>query len=225
MTVELVTTSTSWNFSAFQTTINRLLHFQLGRGDRSSLTTLFMTLFTWTAESRSFLNNETRIQQFDFERVAKAVRDRFSHLSCEVSPDQCRLAFAEDFTSTLPPDIMRETSMLNIDDSMSFDQVMNIVEIRNERNELRKKKTFDRILASLGPMTVSSVSGSDEHNLIKSNMAEKRMQEEHERCRRNEITAKKNEISRVEMEREILRQRKLAPTSGSLGRSCYIRIE
>ena len=179
-----------------------------------------MALFTWTAESHSFLSNETRIQQFDFERVAEAVRDRFSHLSCEVSPDQCRLAFAEDFTSALLPDVLRETSMLNIDDSMSFDQVMNIVEIRNERNELRKKKTFYKILASLGPITVSSGTISDEHNLIKSNMAEKRMQKEHERCRRNEITAKKNEISRVKIEREILRQRKLEAISGSSGRPC-----
>ena len=172
-----------------------------------------MKLFRWNAESHNFLSSETRIQHFDFERVAKAVRIRYNHLSCEVTPDECRLAYAGEFTEKFLPDMLKETSGLNIDDSMTFDEVMNVVERRNERNELRKKKTFDSILASLGPRVMSSDTESVELDMIKSNIAVKRMKEQNERSKRNEITTKRNEAARLENEREILRQRLFIPES------------
>lgn len=183
-------------------------------------TSLVMKLFHWDAESHNFLSSETRIQQFDFERVAKAVRIRYNHLSCEVTPDECRLAYADEFSEKYLPDMLRETSELNIDDSMSFDEVMSVVERRNERNEMRKQKTFDRILASLGPIVMSSDTESAELDMIKSNIAVKRMKEQNEQSKRNEITTKRVEAARIENERDILRQRLLIPASefrGNLG--------
>jgi hypothetical protein len=184
-------------------------------------TSLVMKLFRWDAESHNFLSSETRIQQFDFERVAKAVRIRYNHLSCEVTPDECRLAYADEFSEKLLPDMLSESSGLNIVDSMSFDEVMNVVERRNERNELRKKKTFDRILASLGPNVTSSNTESVELDMIKSIIAVKRMKEQNEQSKRNEITTKRNEAARLENEREILRQRLFIPASEFRGKSGF----
>ena len=184
-------------------------------------TSLDMKLFRWDAESHNFLSSETRIQQFDFERVAKAVRIRYNHLSCEVTPDECRLAYADDFSEKFLPDMLTETSGLSIDDSMTFDEVMNVVERRNERNELRKKKTFDRILASLGPIVMSSNTESVELDMIKSNIAVKRMKEQNEQSKRNEIATKRNEAARLENEREILRQRLSIPASEFRGKSGF----
>ena len=184
-------------------------------------TSLDMKLFRWDAESHNFLSSETRIQQFDFERVAKAVRIRYNHLSCEVTPDECRLAYADEFSEKFLPDMLTETSGLSIDDSMTFDEVMNVVERRNERNELRKKKTFDRILASLGPIVMSSNTESVELDMIKSNIAVKRMKEQNEQSKRNEIATKRNEAARLENEREILRQRLSIPASEFRGKSGF----
>ena len=184
-------------------------------------TSLDMKLFRWDAASHNFLSSETRIQQFDFERVAKAVRIRYNHLSCEVTPDECRLAYADDFSEKFLPDMLTETSGLSIDDSMTFDEVMNVVERRNERNELRKKKTFDRILASLGPIVMSSNTESVELDMIKSNIAVKRMKEQNEQSKRNEIATKRNEAARLENEREILRQRLSIPASEFRGKSGF----
>lgn len=184
-------------------------------------TSLDMKLFRWDAESHNFLSSETRIQQFDFEIVAKAVRIRYNHLSCEVTPDECRLAYADEFSEKFLPDMLSETSGLSIDDSMTFDEVMNVVERRNERNELRKKKTFDRILASLGPIVMSSNTESVELDMIKSNIAVKRMKEQNEQSKRIEITTKRNEAARLENEREILRKRLFIPASEFRGKSGF----
>jgi hypothetical protein len=184
-------------------------------------TSLDMKLFRWDAESHNFLSSETRIQQFDFERVAKAVRIRYDHLSCEVTPDECRLAYADEFSEKFLPDMLSETSGLSIDDSMTFDEVMNVVERRKERSDLRKKKTFERILASLGPIVMSSNTESVELDMIKSNIAVKRMKEQNEQSKRKEIATKRNEAARLENEREILRKRSIIPASEFRGKSRF----
>lgn len=184
-------------------------------------TSLDMKLFRWDAESHNFLSSETRIQQFDFERVAKAVRIRYDHLSCEVTPDECRLAYADEFSEKFLPDMLSETSGLSIDDSMTFDEVMNVVERRKERSDLRKKKTFERILASLGPIVMSSNTESVELDMIKSNIAVKRMKEQNEQSKRKEIATKRNEAARLENEREILRKRSIIPACEFRGKSRF----
>jgi 5'-3' exonuclease len=180
-----------------------------------------MKLFQWDAESHDFLSSETRIQQFDFEGVAKAVRIRYNHLSCEVTPDECRLAYAAEFSEKFLPDMLSETSGLSIDDSMTFDEVMNVVERRNERNEMRKKKAFERILASLGPIVMSSNTESVELDMMKSNIAVKRMKEQNEQSKINEIATNRNEAARLENERKILRERLFIPAPEFRGKSRF----
>ena len=185
---------------------------------------MIMEEFCWDAESHNFLSNVTKIHQFDFEKVSVAVRERFSfkHFLSDVSAEQCRLAYAQvqaEAEAEADGHPVDERLALDIDDSMSFNQVMDIVEKRNEKNELRKKKAFDRVLVSLGPIIKSTSSESIEIALIKSKIAEAKMQKQHEQSRRNEINANKNEMSRIENEREILRQSKFLPGSGFSGKS------
>lgn len=105
--------------------------------------------FLWTAESHALLQLETRRQKFDFEKVSVIIRNHYNDQLTYLTAKDCRLAYATEYIAQ--PIIEEEAEAIqNIDDSMSFNQIMEMVEIRNERSEKRKEKIFNRVLASLG---------------------------------------------------------------------------
>ena len=108
-----------------------------------------MSTFAWDSETHAVLRDETRKLQFDFEKIATSIRGHFSHLICEVTANDCRIAYAQEYLSQT---VAEESEPINleIEDSMTFEEIMDVVEIRNERSEMRKQKIFSRVLASLG---------------------------------------------------------------------------
>lgn len=170
-----------------------------------------MSSFTWTGESHALLKDETRKLQFDFEKIASSIRSHFSHLMCEVTASDCRIAYAQEYIAQSAPEEL--DSKLEIEDSMTFEEIMDVVETRNERSEKRKQKIFSRVLASLGtPSETIQLEESYELEKIKSNIAERKKMKQLEQERKEKYALEQEEQRWIESEREKLRQR-FAPGS------------
>ena len=166
-----------------------------------------MSAYTWTAESHALLRDETRKLQFDFEKIASSIRYHFSHESCDVTATDCRIAYAQEYISQSAPE-EQELKKLEIEDNMTFDEIMDVVETRNERSEKRKQKIFSRVLASLGtPSETIQLEESYELEKIKSNIAERKKLKQLEQERKEKNALDQEETRWIESEREKLRQR------------------
>ena len=180
-----------------------------------------MSLFRWNEESITLLRDETRKHQFDFEKVSISIRSRFGNPNCEVSADSCRLAYAEEYASqSVAEDV--GPARLDINDSMTFEEIMNVVEIRNTRSEKKKQKIFSRVLASLAnPSGNSNVEMSSDMEIIKATIEEKRRLKQDESERREKHSAEQSEIRWFEREREKLRHRHLPGSIDAEGERTY----
>jgi hypothetical protein len=177
-----------------------------------------MTSFYWTVESTAALHDQTREHKFDFEKVAIEVRILYKHLNCEVTACDCRVAYANLYLSNTKKNEF-ETATLDINDSMTFEEVMDVVEIRNERSERRKKKVFERVLASLGSVSNTlPLEESVELEKIKSNLQERKMQREMEQERIRIKALNDEENKWIANERENLRRRHLPGCADSKGK-------
>ena len=178
-----------------------------------------MSTFAWDSETHAVLRDETRKLQFDFEKIATSIRGHFSHLICEVTANDCRIAYAQEYLSQT---VAEESEPINleIEDSMTFEEIMDVVEIRNERSEMRKQKIFSRVLASLGnPSEAMVIEESSELEKIKFNMAEKKRYKQLEQERKEKNALELEEIRWIESEREKLRQRHLPGSVDSEGKN------
>jgi hypothetical protein len=184
-----------------------------------------MTSFSWTVESTAALHDQTRVHKFDFEKVAIEVRILYKHLNCEVTACECRVAYANHYLSNTKENQL-ESATLEITDSMTFEEVMDVVEIRNERSERRKKKVFERVLASLGSVSDTlPLEESVELEKIKSNLHGKKMQREMEQERIRIKALNDEENKWIANEREKLRRRHLPRCAESEGKySSYSTI-
>jgi hypothetical protein len=177
-----------------------------------------MTSFSWTVESTAALHDQTREHKFDFEKVAIEVRILYKHLNCDVTACDCRVAYANLYLSNTKENEF-ETATLDINDSMTFEEVMDVVEIRNERSERRKKKVFERVLASLGSVSNTlPLEESVELEKIKSNLHERKMQREMEQERIRIKALNDEENKWIANEREKLRRRHLPGCADSKGK-------
>lgn len=175
-----------------------------------------MSAFIWTEESKAVLRDATRKLLFDFEKVAIVVRSQFG--SCEVTANDCRVLYAEEYMSQPILEIESENTTFDIEDSMTFDEIMDVVEIRNERSEKRKQKIFSRVLASLGAIPAAHLhEDSTEMETIKSNMADKKLIKQREQERKEKHAAEHDEMCWIVKEREKLRTRHLPGSIDSEG--------
>lgn len=176
-----------------------------------------MTSFSWTAESTAALQEQTREHQFDFEKVAIEVRTLYKHLNCEVTPSDCRIAYANHYLSNTKESEFEATD-LDIDDSMTFEEIMDVVEVRNERSERRNQKVFERVLASLGSVSDTlPLEESAELDKIKSTVLERKVQREMEQERIKVKALEDEENKWIANEREKLRLRHLPECADSDG--------
>lgn len=168
-----------------------------------------MSVFSWNKESHAFLCIETRKLKFDFEQVALSIRNHFGISAYDISPDECRINYAEEYLSQFAVEDF-EPPILDIDDSMTFEEIMNVVEIRNERSDQKKRKIFSRVLASLGnPDDTGKLEDSTDMEKIKSNRAERKKLKDFESDRKERHVLEQKEIRWFENEREKLRDRHL----------------
>ena len=168
-----------------------------------------MSSFCWNKESIKLLRDETRKHQFDFEKVSISMRSHYGNPNCEASADSCRIAYAEEYVSQ---SVVEEVGAAKIDinDSMTFEEIMNVVEIRNERSEQKKQKIFRRVLTSLAnPSDHSNVEISSDMEMIRATMEAKRRLKQDEAERREKHSKEQSEIRWFESEREKLRHRHL----------------
>lgn len=176
-----------------------------------------MASFSWTTESTTVLRDQTREHKFDFEKVAFAIRVLYKHLNCEVTSSDCRVAYANNYLSNTIENESDATD-LDIGDSMSFEEIMDVVAIRNDRSEQRNRKVFDRVLASLGSVSESlPLEESIELEKIRSNLLERKYQKQMERERIENRALKAEENKWIASEREKLRQRHLPDFANSEG--------
>lgn len=176
-----------------------------------------MTTFSWTAETTAALWDQTREHKFDFEVVAIEIRILYKHLNCVVTSSDCRIAYANQYLSNTKENEL-EAIGLDIDDSMTFEEVMNVVELRNERSERRKQKVFEKVLASLGSVSDTlPLEESIELEKMKSNLLERKMKREMEQERMKSKALKDEESKWIINEREKLRRRHLPEYADSEG--------
>ena len=147
---------------------------------------------------------ETRKNGFDFQKVAEALS-----LDGEIiTAAECRLKYASTFLVTENKDEEKGENCAAIDvtDDMSFQEVMQVIENRNERNEKRIEKVFSKVLAALGSAK-ETTEETTELQLIKTTMEERKRKKEREQEQKTKEKKEKEEMEWLARERDRLKQR------------------
>ena len=144
----------------------------------------------------------TRNCGFDFHKVAEALS---TELSTDISAAECRLRYASTFIVTEHKD---EDIGENCDvtDDLSFHEIMQVIENRNQRNERRKEKVFNKVLAALGSAK-ETTEDTTELQLIKTTIEERKRKKEREQERTQQEKKEREEVEWLARERDRLKQR------------------
>jgi hypothetical protein len=173
------------------------------------------------------LQHETRLLGFDFEAVAEKLSLRYNK---NYTASECRFSYAKSFmaaTSSHSGGVHCEHEGVEheISDSMTFGEILDVVERRNERNEQRKVKIFSKVLAALGPAVPESVAPSGELQLIKTAMAERKRAKEMEIIRKEKAAQEQEELHWLQRERDRLKQRNMPGSIDAEGEIPQIMYE
>mmetsp|Transcript_16471 Transcript_16471/g.15792 ORF Transcript_16471/g.15792 Transcript_16471/m.15792 type:complete len:650 (-) Transcript_16471:38-1987(-) len=172
--------------------------------------------YSWTEESHSLLQAETRKNQFDFEKVSNAIKDHYSDSGLKpdsghgsLTANDCRMEYAKQYLSQPPISNELESSQkLEIEDDMTFEQIMEIVEIRKVRSDKRKEKIFNKVLNALGHIGETNLTeDSEEIEQIKFNLAEKKRYDLMEIERKETMRINQEEDKWLAEARERLKER------------------
>jgi hypothetical protein len=178
-----------------------------------------MSSLTWDEPALQELLGSTRRSMFDFNKVAGDMNaflsSRGEHM-VTLSSEDCRLAYAANFLPSPSTDSADQVvddedeeklAEINVDE-MSFDEIMKVLQYRQDQNDRKKEKIFNRVLQSLGTSSESEVfHESPALSAMRVNILERKRQKEADAAMAVERARAREERQWIERERERLRKR------------------
>lgn len=178
----------------------------------------------WDSQSITHLRKVTRQSKFDFALVCNMMKTYFSEVNktgieSSVSVDICRRIFAGDYYSDSTPPAVRpkeeavKTQPSLADENLSYNQIMEIIQLKEEENSKKQEKVFNRVLSSLKNFDDDPVSTElkkqieQDTSQILSVMEERRKEKLAERKRQQAILEEKEEQRQLQRQREALKSR------------------